>query len=216
MSVAVEAGDRKRLRSPALLGLAVAAASGVGIGAAVHLALGGGQASPARQLEGQATWPAGKVAAPNFALRDQNGRLVALRSMRGRTVLLAFMDSRCHQVCPLEGRVLAHALARLPREARPALLVVSVDPWADTRRSARTAASHWGFAGDWHWLLGGRAELAKVWSSYRIYVKRAKGDIVHSDAVYIIDGRGFERVGLLFPFLPGPVQRDLTALARGA
>jgi cytochrome oxidase Cu insertion factor (SCO1/SenC/PrrC family) len=138
---------------------------------------------------------------------------VSLRAERGRTVVLAFMDSRCRQVCPLEGRILARAVAGLPRGSRPALLVVSVDPWADTSASARIAASHWGFVGSWHWLFGSRAELAQVWRSYRIYVKRAASDIVHSDAVYVIDRSGYERVGFLFPFLPGPVQRDLNALA---
>jgi hypothetical protein len=47
-------------------------------------------------------------------------------------------------------------------------------------------------------------------------VKRAARDIVHSDAIYIIDRQGFERAGFLFPFLPGPVQRDLTTLSRAS
>jgi len=151
--------------------------------------------------------------APAFALHDQRGRLVSLRAQRGHPVVVAFMDSRCHQVCPLEGRTLAAALASLPAGASPVLLVVSVNPWQDTRASARAAARKWGFTGSWHWLLGSRRELARVWSAYRIYVRRAKGDIVHSDAIYLLDRKGFERAGFIYPFLPVSVSHDLRVLA---
>jgi protein SCO1/2 len=154
------------------------------------------------------------VAAPDFALRDQRGQLVSLHAQRGRAVVVAFMDSRCHQVCPLEGRVLAQAIASVPKASRPAFLVVSVDPLADTGASARAAASRWGFTGAYHWLLGSRLQLAQVWRAYRIYVKRTSRDIVHSDAIYVIDRHGYERAGFLFPFLPGSVERDLKTLAR--
>jgi len=190
---------------------------GVGAGVAVHLSVQSAAARPALHipaLRGQAIWPAGTRAAPNFVLPDQQGRLVSLRSLRGRTVVIAFMDSVCHQVCPREGRILSSAVDRLPRAAKPTLLVVSVDPWSDTRATARAAARKWGFSGSWHWVLGSRRELAPVWRAYRIYVKWARGDIVHSDAVYVVDSRGYERVGYLFPFLPSSVEHDLRVLAR--
>ncbi|HSB37593.1 MAG TPA: SCO family protein [Gaiellaceae bacterium] len=196
---------------------AIAAAIGVGAGVAIHLAARSSAARAAPRLpalEGQAVWPAGRRPAPNFVLVDQRGRHVSLRSSRGRTVVLAFMDSLCHQVCPLEGRTLAQAMAAVPRAARPTLLVVSVDPWGDTPASARAAAAKWRLAGNWHWLLGSRRELAPVWRAYRIYVRRTSGDIIHSDAVYVVDRNGFERAGYLYPFLPGPVAHDLRVLAR--
>lgn len=210
---------RSHSRSPlrvVILGLAAAVVVGVAIGIVGHLVLTSDAPAAATvpRLEGQATWPAEEVAAPDFTLRDQWGQPVSIGGQRGRTVVLAFMDSRCHQVCPLEGRVLARAINALPSSTRPALLIVSVNPWADTKSSAFAAAAHWNFTGEWHWLFGTRAQLAKVWRSYRIYVKRTPGDIVHSDAIYVIDRQGFERAGFLYPFLPGPVQRDLTTLAK--
>lgn len=212
-----EAAGRRSSRLLLTLGASVLVL-GAGAGAALHFVLvsGRAQAGGLSALEGQAVWAAGRVAAPDFALRDQRGRLVSLRAQRGRTVVLAFMDSRCRQVCPLEGRVLGRTIAGLAPRSRPVLLVVSVDPWADTAASARDAASHWGLGQGWHWLLGTSSKLAKVWRAYRIYVKRTAGDIVHSDAIYVIDRAGYERAGFLFPFLPGPVQRDLVALAGGS
>ena len=197
----------------------IAAALGIAAGLAIHFATRSSPANAASALpalDGQAVWPAGARAAPGFALSDQRGRRVSLRSQRGRTVVIAFMDSLCHHVCPLEGRTLSRAIATLAPAARPSLLVVSVDPWGDTPGSARAAAREWGLTGEWHWLLGSRRELAPVWRTYRIYVKRTSGDIVHSDAVYLVDRNGFERVGYLYPFPPGPVAHDLRVLARTA
>ena len=83
-----------------ILSLSVAAAVGIAIGTVFHARLGVGVASakPAAApavppLHGQATWPAGRRPAPAFALRDQRGRRVSLRSLRGRPVVLMFEPS---------------------------------------------------------------------------------------------------------------------------
>ncbi|HEX7525396.1 MAG TPA: hypothetical protein VF327_03765, partial [Gaiellaceae bacterium] len=60
-------------------------------------------------LHGQATWAPGARPAPQFALRDQRGRVVSLSALRGRTVVLTFLDSLCRQACPVEGKLLAAA-----------------------------------------------------------------------------------------------------------
>jgi cytochrome oxidase Cu insertion factor (SCO1/SenC/PrrC family) len=129
-------------------------------------------------------------------------------------VVLTFMDSRCHQECPLEGRALAAGFRKLPRGERPVLLAVSVDPWADTAQSARDAIARWGLqsAGSWHWLLGSRAQLAPVWDRYRVDVRRTPSDITHTDATYLIDSHGFERAGFVYPFLPGWISGDIAVL----
>lgn len=201
------------MRTLVLAGL-VAAAGGVAAGMALHLALRPGHAAPALAaplLHGQATWPAGRRAAPDFALRDQRGRLVSLGQQRGHSVLLAFMDPLCRQECPIEGRGLALAQGQVAPAQRAAVLIVSVNP-AATPADARHAAQKWGIRGDWHWLLGSRARLAKVWREYEITVLPKSNDIVHSTAVYVIDRHGFERAGVIAPFLPQFVADDLRTL----
>lgn len=206
-------------RATAALAIAATALLGVLLGLAVH-GLTTKTSSPSGRLSGyrgQAVWPAGARRAPDFALPDQSGRRTELASLRGRSVILAFMDSRCHEQCPLEGRALAAGLRQVPPAARPILLVVSVDPWADTPRSARAAMRCWGLAGsDWHWLLAPPPRLARVWNAYRIEVRRSRGDILHTDAIYLIDRRGFERAGIVYPFLPSWIGDDLKAMAAGA
>jgi protein SCO1 len=204
-------------RSVAALIVVGAAVLGVLIGIKIHDHGSSGPAPSGRLSEyrGQAIWPAGKRPAPDFALDDQAGRKVRLGSLRGRPVILAFLDSRCHEQCPLEGRALAAGLGEVPQAQQPVVLAVSVDPWADTPHSARSAMQHWGLgSSDWHWLLGSRARLAEVWRRYRVEVRRTHGDIVHTDAIYLIDSHGYERAGWVYPFLPTWVGDDLRALAR--
>jgi cytochrome oxidase Cu insertion factor (SCO1/SenC/PrrC family) len=164
-------------------------------------------------LHGQAVWPAGKRPAPLFALHDQDGRRVSLAALRGRTAIVAFMDPLCRQECPLEGRELADAERQVAPKQRPMLLIVSVNPEA-RGADARAAARRWSIAGDWHWLLGRRSQLAPVWHAYGIAVLPKSGDIVHSTALYLIDRQGFERVGVIAPFLPQFIADDLRVLAR--
>ena len=135
---------------------------GVGAGAGLHLALrsdgaAGAPALPA--LHGQASWPAGKLRAPRFTLRDQTGRLVSLAALRGPTVVVAFMDPLCKQECPIEGRGISLAERQVAPAKRPTVLIVSVNPTA--RPADAVKATHkWGITGNWHWLLGTHAQLA--------------------------------------------------------
>jgi cytochrome oxidase Cu insertion factor (SCO1/SenC/PrrC family) len=166
-------------------------------------------------LEGQATWPAGKLAAPPIRGRDQTGHEFSLSSLRGRTVAIAFFDSHCHAECPLEGRALASAERTLRAAQRPVLVAVSVNP-RDTPRSARHAARAWGLAhvAPWHWVVGKRAALAPIYRAYHIYVGKAvHGDIQHTEALMLVDRRGYERSGYLWPFATRFVTHDLRVLA---
>ena len=165
-------------------------------------------------FEAQAVWQAHKRRAPNFLLRDQANRPFSLSSQRGRVVLLTFFDSHCKKACPLEGRLVGDIQRAFERTRRPALVVVDVNPWADTAASTRAAARKWRFASPWHWARGRRPTLARVWDKYDIAVQRGAGDISHSTAVYVLDQSGYERLGYLFPFTVRSVSAAVRALER--
>ncbi len=211
------AARRTRLRWA--LVLLAAGVVGAGAGLAAHFMLG---ASPSASvvserfgMDGQASWAAGtRIAPPIDTLPDQSGRLFSLASLRGHPVALVFFDSHCNQECPLEGRELAAAESALPAAQRPILVAVSVNP-LDTPASAAKAARAWGLAGaaPWHWLMGAQAKLAPVWREYNIYVGHAKdGDIPHTEALILIDRRGYERSAYLYPFAQRFVAHDLAVL----
>jgi protein SCO1 len=196
--------------------IVLAAFLGVGLGVGLHRLTDGSraQARPAIEIRGQAVWPEGRRPAPNFSLRDSVGSLFSLASLKGRPVVLTFMDSHCHQECPLEGRALAAAFRMVPRAERPVVVAVSVNPWQDTPASARSAIKRFGLSSfRWRWLLGSKAQLEPIWKKYRIEVRRTKGEVEHTVALYLIDARGFERAGMVYPFLPTWVSTDLRTLA---
>ena len=223
----LDAGSPSRSR-PGLRGLGLLALVtvllGVGLGLGLHAILSDSP-TPAtivtsrHGLDGQATWAEGAHAAPPITtLRDQSGQPFSLSSLHGRTVAIVFFDSHCHQECPLEGRELAAAEQSLPPAVRPVLVAVSVNP-LDSPASAASAAKAWGLAAvaPWHWLTGTRNQLAPVWAAYRIYVSPhpVNGDIEHTEALYLVDRRGYMRSGYMYPFLSGYVTNDLRTLGKG-
>ena len=168
---------RRRTGVPVRLAVAILLGAGVaGVGGGILLRDRGGTsdaaAAPRASLpafHGQGTWRRGERPAPGFALHDQNGALVSLRSLRGKPVLLTFLDSRCTTRCPIEGRQLGSVLRRLPAAERPTIVVVSVDRAGDTPRGIRHALAKWQLAGPWtvHWLNApSQAGLAAVWRSW--------------------------------------------------
>ena len=132
---------------------------------------------------------------------------------------MTFLDSHCHQACPLEGRALAARRARAAGGARPALVVVSVNP-RDTPASERAARRELGPRRRRRLALAhGRACTARARLARVSRVRRADGggDIVHAEALYLIDRRGDERSGYLCRSFRGFVDHDLGLLGdRGA
>lgn len=197
----------------------------VAVGAACGLAaLGTGtvllrasEAAPAKSspagLQGDIAWAAATRHAPPIALSDERGRTFSLASERGHVVLLTFLDSRCRALCPLESRALAAVARALPASARPDVVVVSVDPAGDSAASIRKAERDLAGVRRVTWLVGSHARLAPVWHAYGVEVKSVPGDIEHTSVVYVIDRRGDERVGMLFPFSPPSLSHDLRLLA---
>jgi protein SCO1/2 len=190
-----------------------AAALVVGIGGGVLIARafssGSTESAPAYAVS---TWAAGERPAPAFALRDQNGHPVTLASLHGRPAIVTFIDPLCRNFCPREASVLSEAAAALVKDA-PAIVSVSVNPWANTARNFREDEAHWGLAPGWRWGIGSQARLAKVWRDYGVAVavtqKKIAGIkvrlITHTGAAYLIDANGYERALFLYPFTTAQV-----------
>jgi protein SCO1 len=165
--------------------------------------------------------------APAFDLPDQAGHSTTVASLRGHTFLLTFLDSRCTNLCPIEGAQLAAVQHALPAARRPELVVISVNP-ADTPASVARFVHEAGWTGPWRWLLGTKRTLAPVWRAYHIGVRLSHGQavqtgnttirlgssIVHTIALYLIDRTGQERYGYLPPFRPAAVAKTVAAVER--
>jgi cytochrome oxidase Cu insertion factor (SCO1/SenC/PrrC family)/thiol-disulfide isomerase/thioredoxin len=156
--------------------------------------------------------PLGGTPAPGFRLVDQFGRPVSLASLRGRAVVLAFVDSQCTTICPLTAATLAEAQDDLgPLARRVALVAVNVNPAASSVADVwRWSAEH-GMLHRWEFLTGSPAALERVWRAYHVYVQVLDGAVMHDPAVYVIDPAGRERT--LFETQPDPAAPALRAQA---
>jgi protein SCO1/2 len=166
-----------------------------------------GAAAPGPAFAG-AELPPG-VRAPDFALRDQDGRLVTAAGLRGRPVVVTFLYTHCRDTCPITAQQVKGALDDLRRPV-PAI-AISVDPPNDTRRSARAFLAKVGIGGRMRFLLGSRRLLAPVWRGFAIRPQEAHQE--HQARLVILDARGMQRVG--FPIsqaTPERIAHDLRAL----
>ncbi len=136
--------------------------------------------------------------APDFTLRDQYGRVISLASLRGRPVVLNFMDPHCVDICPLVAQELRDAEDDLTGAARDTVfLAVNVNPYAlstaDVLAFSRTHLLT--TIPTWHFLTGPETSLSRVWRAYGIEVHAPSptADVIHTSATYFISPRGTER-----------------------
>jgi protein SCO1 len=157
---------------------------------------------------GGLSWPAGSRPAPDFQLRDQSGSEISMRSLRGRVVILAFLDPVCRNLCPLEAAILGQVERRFTASSRPVVVAVSVNPWGDSHANLTRDIRRWRVGPGWRWAVGPRAALSRVWHAYKVGVqarrvrvgKRTVHEISHDELIYVIDPRGFERSLYPYPF----------------
>ena len=145
-------------------------------------------------------------AAP-FRLTDQHGQPVSLASLRGKVVLLTFLDPVCTTDCPLIAQEFRYAGQLLKNSSRPVELVaIALNPAyhsvavvsAFDRQERLTTVPNWLF------LTGTLAQLRRVWLAYGVTAVNlpAGGMTAHSDLAYVIDPTGHVRQELSTN--PGP------------
>ncbi len=158
----------------------------------------------------------GSTDAPDFTLTDGvSGRAITLSAQRGQVVALTFLYTTCPDVCPLTATQFRAAQTDLQGDAgRVTFIAVSVDPDRDTPAAVQEFSAAHGLASNWHYLVGGRAQLSPVWAAYGIGVQAGSTTVTHNDAVYLIDSRGRERVLLHSEDLATDLANDLRALLK--
>jgi protein SCO1 len=156
--------------------------------------------------------------APEITLRDQDGKLLKLSSLRGKAVYLTFVYSHCPDVCPLMLQALGAAKRGLKDPSSMQIIAVSVDPKGDTPAAVKSFLKKRLLTGKVRWLLGTRAELRPVWLKYNILAKsvpETPAIIEHVSLIYGIDARGRIRVGYpASPLKTSWIEHDAPILAR--
>jgi protein SCO1 len=190
----------------ALSTLAVAALAAVLIGA---LALRNSDESSAASFDG-AIMPAG-VRAPDFRLRDQDGRSIDMTQFRGKPVIVTFLYSHCKDTCPVQARLISSAEQELKHPV--AAVAFSVDPANDTPASVHNFMREQKVTANIRWVLGTRKELAPVWKGYAVTPQL--DDAEHMARIVLIDKQGFQKIGYpLEQTTPDRIAHDMRLLEK--
>lgn len=182
-----------------------------------------------------------KQAAPDFTLTDQRGQTVSLSDFRGKAVVLTFIYTNCPDVCPAIARNLGTTYELLREETQDdvVLIAVTLDPTRDTQAALQEFSALHGLADNpnWYALRGEREVLEPVWQAYGIYAgeqpapgtphhDQASPETTrsetstpvsdygqgHTDAIYVIDPEGRQRVFLRSGIDPSALAANLEAL----
>jgi cytochrome oxidase Cu insertion factor (SCO1/SenC/PrrC family) len=200
-------GQRLRSLTPKALGGTLAAASARSVAAFAALAVIVIGATPmaaaaanrtadpilALAIEGGSTTL--DLPAPGFQLTDQNGQTVTLTSLRGKVVLMTFLDPVCTTDCPIIGQEFKQAGVLLGAQDKDVELVAIVaNP---TYRSAAFTQAFDREEGlntvpNWLYLTGSLSQLGAVWAHYGVTVQNlpAGAMTAHNDLAVIINRSG--------------------------
>jgi cytochrome oxidase Cu insertion factor (SCO1/SenC/PrrC family) len=154
--------------------------------------------------------------APGFELRDQSGRWRSLAQLRGKVVLLAFVDTQCTNICPLTTESMVQALRLLgPAALRVQLVGINANPRATSVADVAAYTRAHDMQGRWWFLTGSAPALARVWHAYGVYVASMQGDVVHQPVLVLIDTRGREREFFFTQMSYGSLEQQAEVLADG-
>jgi cytochrome oxidase Cu insertion factor (SCO1/SenC/PrrC family) len=136
--------------------------------------------------------------APGFSLTDQDGRTVSLASLRGKVVLMTFLDPVCTTDCPIIAQEFKQAGQMLGAQAKHVELVAVVaNPTYRSTAITRAFDRQEGLTAvpDWLYLTGSLSQLGAVWRHYGVTVEDlpAGAMAAHNDLAVVIDPAGHIR-----------------------
>jgi cytochrome oxidase Cu insertion factor (SCO1/SenC/PrrC family) len=182
---------RRRLLILALA-LALTAASGVAVSGCGKGAADGSAIAPPGGIYRGSEPPAG-ITMPQLRLRDVlSGEQVDTRDLRGKVVLITFLDTDCKDKCPLIASAIVEGLRLLSPSLRQktTAIAISVNPLIDTRPSVRRFLRQ-RHADAMTYLTGSVAELKPVWKKFGVVSAYETRDAdAHSADVRVFDPTG--------------------------
>jgi protein SCO1/2 len=152
----------------------------------------------------------------NFALENQDGKIVRIADERGKVVVLTPLYTHCEDSCPLVAQQVRGAIDDLSAGERKQVVAhaISVDPAGDTSQSAKSFLVDRRVSGYLDFLLGDRAELAPVWREFGFAPQLDSRE--HNSYVVLLNKQGYQRVGFPIEHLtPEGLRHDIELLLKG-
>jgi protein SCO1/2 len=175
--------------------LVIASAVGLVVAAVVTASFADGSSRDEANSRYRGSEPPAGIAMPEFSLRNYDGRLIRSDELRGRVIVLTFLDSQCTESCPVIAWSVARALDTLTPAERDDVeaVAISTDPAEDTTASVRRFLARNRATGRLRYVGGGgpEHELREVWNAFYVLSSLESGrDTLHSAPVRIYDRTG--------------------------
>ena len=146
--------------------------------------------------------------APNILLETMDGDLWSLEEQRGKTVVLAFMYTRCYETCPVISAAIHFAKSQLNEIENQSVVWVSItmDPYHDSPSVLTNWTSDRGY--DWPHLTGNSNAVNPVLDAYDVDPISFEDNssegygFSHPQPTYIIDKTGYLKVVWTVPDWP--------------
>jgi protein SCO1/2 len=146
----------------------------------------------------------------SLPLRNQDGAVVTLASLAGKTVVVSPNLTLCQEFCPLISanlRVVDHDVDASGLGDQVEILEVTVDPQRDDQAHLKDYQKLFGVSPNWDFLTGTDAQITKFWDAFHLDYGRtelADGehptdwltgkpltyDVDHQNVVYVVGPDG--------------------------
>ena len=129
------------------------------------------------------------VPVDDFVLVDENGGNYSLYQLQGKVIVVAFLFTRCPDICPIVSANLDFVSEELGDKfgSEVAILSITVDPWADNSSVLSAYAEQRGL--DWPHLTtsdpSDLSELEEVWRNFGVGLEVYNSD---EDSDGVVDG----------------------------
>jgi len=187
----------KRLGALLLVGIVVGSAFALGVMKLAGAIQGGPRGGQIEQPPSSGQYvgsnPPGRIVAPDFQLGSYHGPVVHMAAQRGKVVVLTFLDTDCHDLCPVIAAILGRAMPAMSPalRANSEAIAISVNPRIDNQKTIATFLAQRHATGALDWLVAPLPKLRPVWSAYHILPSVDTGnDDIHSADVLIFNRHG--------------------------
>lgn len=205
----MEKRARRRLATAVVAGIVMVALGAI----AGVLIASRGESDPASY---RGSPPPPGIVLPSLDLRDYTGARVRSRALKGKVVLVTFLETKCKEACPIIASQIGKGLELLgPGERRSVVAIaISVHPGDDTPASVRQFLRKHQVEGDLRYLIGSEGELRPIWNDFQILPALDTGDAdTHSASVRIFnrDGEWVSTLHAGVDLTPENLAHDLVA-----
>lgn len=137
---------------------------------------------------------------PDFTLVDQRGIPVSTAGLRGKLVLISFLDPECYDSCPLLANQMANAMDLLGNKSNDVELVaIDVNPYFNKISDTKIFTNDHGLTNlpNWHFVTGTTKQVADVIAGFGQGVSIPRVGMIGHPSTLVLVGRDGQQLAVL-------------------